>query len=80
MHSYKQEWYGDKAKVIRSDGDTQIIDYGCPRKGIITNIAVFPGIQISLMEMETDAVFPSNAFEKYLSHSRVFKHELDRWY
>ena len=50
--------------MIRSDGDAQIIDYGCPGKGIITNIAVFPGSQISLMEMETNAVFPSNDFEE----------------
>ena len=62
MHSYKQEWYGAKAKVIRQYKDVQIIDYGCSGKGIITNISLFPGIQLSLLEMETDMIFPSNTF------------------
>lgn len=62
MYIYKQEWYGSKAKVIQQYKDAQIIDYGCPGKGIITNIGLFPGIQLSLLEMETDAVFPSNTF------------------
>jgi hypothetical protein len=62
MHNYKQEWYGVKAKVIRQYKDVQIIDYGCSGKGIITNISLFPGIQLSLLEMETDMIFPSNTF------------------
>ena len=40
----------------------QVIDYGCPGKGIITDIRLFPGIQLSLQDMETEAVFPAQTF------------------
>ena len=60
--AYKTEWYGSKAKVLRCFQDMQVIDYGCRGKGIITDISLFPGIQLSLQDMETEAVFPAQTF------------------
>ena len=65
MEAYKTEWYGSKAKVLRCFRDMQVIDYGCPGKGIITDIRLFPGIQLSLQDMETEAVFPAQTSDGY---------------
>lgn len=40
----------------------QVIDYGCWGKGIITDIRLFPGIQLSLQDMDTEVVFPAQTF------------------
>ena len=60
--AYKTEWYGSKAKVLRRFRDMQVIDYGCRGKGIITDIRLFPGIQLSLQDMDTEVVFPAQTF------------------
>ena len=60
--AYKTEWYGSKAKVLRRFRDMQVIDYGCRGKGIITDIRLFPGIQFSLQDMDTEVVFPAQTF------------------
>ena len=63
MDNYKQEWYGDKATLMEHKEEKTVVDYGCSGKGIITNYALFPGIQMSFLDMDTKGVFPSQSFE-----------------
>lgn len=63
MNEYKREWYGNNAKIINKNLDYMTIDYGCPGKGIITCYNLFPGIQMSFQDVETNIVFPSNTFD-----------------
>ena len=71
--AYKTEWYGSKAKVLRRFQDMQVVDYGCPGKGIITDVRLFPGIQLSLQDMETEAVFPAQTF--FVDYRQGTKHQ-----
>ena len=62
MQKFQREWYGDQARVVRQFENGSVIDYGCPGKGIITSVSVFPGVQLSLQDMDTEAVFASHVF------------------
>lgn len=64
MDNYKRKWYGNKATVIEHKQEKTVIDYGCPGKGIITSYVLFPGIQMSFLDMDTKGVFPAQSFEK----------------
>ena len=63
MDLYKKEWYEENSRVIESYRNVDIIDYGCPGKGIIKIIRLFSGIQISIQDMDTDTVFQSHSFD-----------------
>lgn len=54
---YKQEWYGEKARIIAQNQNYTVSKYGCNGKGIITTYQVFDGIQVVFIDFETSDTF-----------------------
>ncbi len=51
---FNPEWYGAQAKVLTSNEDQMVVDYGCNGRGIVKNYNLFEGIQFCFLDFETD--------------------------
>ena len=43
---FNPEWYGAQAKVLTSNEDQMVVDYGCNGRGIVKSYKLFDGIQL----------------------------------
>ena len=51
---FNPEWYGAQAKVLTSNEDQMVVDYGCNGRGIVKSYKLFDGIQLCFLDFETD--------------------------
>ena len=50
---FNPEWYGAQAKVLTSNEDQMVVDYGCNGRGIVKSYKLFDGIQLCFLDFET---------------------------
>lgn len=75
-----QDWYGSDARIIAQEPDCTVIDYGCADRGIVTNYNLFDGIQLSFLDFDTGANFPSQKFNSdiiTISHCMAGRYECE---
>lgn len=59
---FNPEWYGAQAKVLTSNEDQMVVDYGCNGRGIVKSYKLFDGIQLCFLDFETDESMKAQKF------------------
>lgn len=62
INNFNQDWYGTQAKVLSSNKNCVVVDYGCKGRGIVRNYNLFEGIQLCFLDFETNEAMKSKKF------------------
>jgi len=64
---FNPEWYGAQAKVLTSNEDQMVVDYGCNGRGIVKSYKLFDGIQLCFLDFETDESMKAQKLSRLLT-------------
>lgn len=61
---YNEKWYGPQAQIIKQEKEYYKVDYGISGKSDIYCFPLFRGIQIVVVDVETEEAIPTQAYEE----------------
>ena len=77
---FNPEWYGAQAKVLTSNEDQMVVDYGCNGRGIVKSYKLFDGIQLCFLDFETDESMKAQKFNPdiiQVTHCQTGRYECE---
>lgn len=80
INNFNQDWYGTQAKVLSSNKNCVVVDYGCKGRGIVRNYNLFEGIQLCFLDFETNEAMKSKKFNSdiiQITHCQSGRYECE---